>query len=129
MKKFIKGISLFIVIVFSLLLVEPLKVSALTKQTSFSNIKSLSNLEIEDLSFQNINFVDYSKVSTQAFGLTGLVKNNANNKVYYTATVYYYDINLNLLAKWSNNTTATAGMSYFNLMSNLSVLGSHILMR
>ena len=125
MKKFIKGISLFIVIAFSLLLVEPLKATALTKQTSFSNIKSFSNLEIEDLSFQNINFVDYSATSTQAFGLTGLVKNNADNKVYYTATVYYYDVNLNLVAKWSNNMTAPAGMSYFNLMSNLSILGSH----
>ena len=103
MKKIIRGIFLFVlVLVFSF----PLNINALTKQTLDVSIKNTQNLEIGDLTFTNISFKDYSSTSTKAFGLTGIVSNSSSNTISYTSTVYYYDLNHNLIAKGYNSNIA-----------------------
>ena len=119
MKKIIRGIFLFVlVLVFSF----PLNINALTKQTLDVSIKNTQNLEIGDLTFTNISFKDYSSTSTKAFGLTGIVSNSSSNTISYTSTVYYYDLNHNLIAKGYNSNMAISGNNNFNLMSNLNIL-------
>lgn len=119
MKKIIRGIFLFVlVLVFSF----PLNINALTKQTLDVSIKDTQNLEIGNLTFTNISFKDYSSTSTKAFGLTGIVSNSSSNTISYTSTVYYYDLNHNLIAKGYNSNMAISGNNNFNLMSNLNIL-------
>ena len=119
MKKIIRGILLFVlVLVFSF----PLNTHALTKQTLDVSIKNTQNLEIGDLTFTNISFKDYSSTSTKAFGLTGIVSNSSSDTISYTSTVYYYDLNHNLIAKGYNSNMAISGNNNFNLMSNLNIL-------
>lgn len=125
MKKNINKLSLFIVIVLSLIFAYSSNAYALTKETSYVNINNTQNLEVGDLSFSNILFKDYSSTSTKAFGLTGNIFNSFNDTISYTSTVYYYDSNYNLLAQSYNLETATEENSDFNQMSNLSILGSH----
>ncbi len=125
MKRIIDGISLFAVIVLSLVFIYPANTYALTKQTSFVNINNTQSLEVGNLSFTNILFKDYSFTSTQAFGLTGVVANNSNNTISYTSIAYYYDSNNNLIARGSNSGTAMPGTSNFNQISNLNVLNGH----
>ena len=119
MKKIIRGIFLFVlVLVFSF----PLNINALTKQTLDVSIKNTQNLEIGELTFTNISFKDYSSTSTKAFGLTGIVSNSSSNTISYTSTVYYYDLNHNLIAKGYNSNMAISGNNNFNQMSNLNIL-------
>ena len=125
MKRIIKGISLFAVIVLSLVFAYPSNTYALTEQTSYVNINNTQSLEVGSLSFTNILFKDYSATSTQAFGLTGVVANSSNNTISYTSIAYYYDSNYNLIAQGSNSGTAISGTSNFNQMSNLSILNGH----
>ena len=53
MKRIIKGISLFAVIVLSLVFAYPLNTHALTEQTSYVNINNTQSLEVGSLSFTN----------------------------------------------------------------------------
>lgn len=125
MKKIIKDIFLFAVIVISLVFAYPSNTYALTEQTSFVNINNTESLEVGSLSFTNILFRDYSSTSTKAFGLTGVVANSSKNTISYTSIAYYYDSNNNLIAQGSNSGTAISGTSNFNQMSNLSILNGH----
>lgn len=125
MKRTIKGISLFAVIVLSLVFAYPSNTYALTEQTSFVNINNTQSLEVGSLSFTNISFKDFSSISTQAFGLAGIVRNSSNNEINYTSTAYYYDSNYNLIAQGYNSATAISGSNSFSQMSNLSILNGH----
>lgn len=125
MKRIIKGISLFVVIVLSLVFVYPSNTHALTNQTPYININNTENLEIGNLSFTNISFKDFSSTSIQAFGLMGIVDNRSNNEINYTSTAYYYDSNYNLIAQGYNLATAISGSNSFSQMSNLSILNGH----
>lgn len=126
MKRIIKGLSLFILVVLSLTIIYPTNSNALSQQTSYININDTAKgLTIGNLSFSNITFRDYSSNSTQAFGLTGIVVNSSDEPIDYTSIVYYYDSKYNLIAQGYNSSTAIAGKSYFNQMSNLSILNGH----
>lgn len=125
MKRTIKGISLFVIFVFSLVFSHPLNTYALMEQTSYININSTQSLEVGSLSFSDILFKDFSSTSTQAFGLAGIVRNSSNNEIKYSSTVYYYDYNYNLIYQESNSTSAKSGTNSFNHMSNLSVLDGY----
>ena len=125
MKRIIRGISLFAVIVLSLVFAYPLNTYALAEQTSYININNTQSLEVGSLYFTDISFKDFSSSSTQAFGLAGIVRNSSNNEINYTSTAYYYDSNYNLIAQGSNSGTAISGTSNFNQMSNLSILNGH----
>ena len=125
MKRIIEGISLFAVIVLSLVFAYPSNTYALTEQTSFVNINNTQSLEVGSLSFTNISFKDFSSTSTRAFGLAGIVRNSSNNEIRYSYTVCYYDYNYNLIYQESNSTSARSGTNSFNRMSNLSVLDGY----
>lgn len=125
MKRSIKRIPLFVAIVLSLVFIYPLNIHALTKHTSYVNIKNTESLEIGSLSFTDISFKDYSSTSTQSFGLTGKVTNSSSNPVRYNSMTYYYDSNYNLIAQGLNMGTAITGTSIFNQMYNLSILKGH----
>lgn len=117
----------FLSIILFLLLITifPINTNALSKQTSYININNSGFLEIDDLVIYNITFKDYSTTSTNAFGLTGIIKNNSNSNINYSTTVYYYDKNYNLIAKSNNQSIAPVANSSFNLMSNLSIINGH----
>ena len=124
MKKFrFLSIILFIL----LITIFPINTNALSKQTLYININNTEYLEIDDLNIYDITFKDYSTTSTKAFGLTGLIKNNSDNNINYSATVYYYDKNYSLIAKSNNQGIAPIANSSFNLMSNLSILNGYSL--
>ena len=125
MKRTIKGISLFVIFVFSLVFAHPLNTYALMEQTSYININSTQSLEVGSLSFSDISFKDFSSTSTRAFGLAGIVRNSSNNEIRYSYTVCYYDYNYNLIYQESNSTSARSGTNSFNRMSNLSVLDGY----
>ena len=117
----------FLSIILFLLLITifPINTNALSKQTSYININNSGFLEIDDLDIYNITFKDYSTTSTNAFGLTGIIKNNSNSNINYSTTVYYYDKNYNLIAKSDKQSIAPVANSSFNLMSNLSIISGH----
>lgn len=125
MKKNIKEFFLFAVIIISLIFACPSSTYALSKQTSYISIDTVQNLEVENLSFSNISFKDYTSTSTQAFGLTGIINNSSKKIINYISTVYYYDSNYNLVTQESNSRNAVTGISDFNQMSNLSILGEY----
>lgn len=125
MKRIIKKVSFLIIIALSLVIAYPSNTYALTSQTTYTRINNTQSLEVENLSFSDISFRDYSSTSTQAFGLTGIVVNSSNNTINYSSTAYYYDSNYNLIAQGYNLGTAISGTNDFNQMSNLSILGEH----
>lgn len=121
-----KKLRFLSIIIFILLInILPMDTYALSKKTSYVNVNNKEYLEVDNLSVSNITFNDYSTTSTKAFGLTGLIKNNSNNNINYSTTVYYYDKNYNLIAKSNNQSIAPIANSSFNLMSNLSILNGH----
>lgn len=122
MKKNIKFITILLLI---LLIMHPLNAHALTKQTSYVNINDTQNLEVGSLSFSEISFKDYSSTSTQAFGLTSIIRNSSKNDINYTSTINYYDSSYNLVTQVNNSGNAITETSNFNQMSNLSILGNH----
>ena len=94
MKRIIKGLSLFILVVLSLTIIYPTNTNALSQQTSYININDTTkSLTVGNLSFSNITFKDYSSTSTLSFGLTGVVANSSGKTIDYTSTAYYYDSN------------------------------------
>ena len=117
----------FLSIIIFILLINflPMDTYALSKKTSYVNVNNKEYLEVDNLSVSNITFNDYSTTSTKTFGLTGLIKNNSDNNINYSATVYYYDKNYNLITKSNNQSIAPIANSSFNLMSNLSILNGH----
>lgn len=125
MKKIIKNVFLFTIIILSLVFAYPSNAYALTEQNSYIDINKVENLEVGDLTFTNISFRDYSSSSTMAFGLTGVVTNISNDAISYTSTIYYYDSSYNLVAQGYNLGTAISGVNNFNQMSNLSILNGH----
>ncbi len=126
MKRIIKGLTLFILVVLSLTIIHPTNANALLQQISFININdSNKSLTVGNLSFSNITFKDYSSNSTLSFGLTGTVVNSSNQTIDYTSTAYYYDANYNLIAQGYNSGTALNGTNDFNQMSNISILSGH----
>ena len=73
MKRIIKGLSLFILVVLPLTIIYPTPAAALSQQTSYIDINDTTkSLTIGNLSFSNITFKDYSSNSTLSFGLTGI---------------------------------------------------------
>lgn len=125
MESVIKKLSLFIIVVLSLMFFYPSDVFALNEKTPYTNINNNQNLEVGTLSFSNISFKDFSATSAQAFGLTGVVKNNSSNEINYISTVYYYNSNYELVAQANNSSTAVSGLNSFNQMSNLTMLNGH----
>ena len=125
MKRMIKRLSLFAVVGLSLLFAYTSNTYALTDQTSYVNINDTESLKVENLTFSNISFKDYSSTSTQTFGITGVIYNSSNSDINYTSTVYYYDSNYNLVAQGTSSGIAISGSSRFNQMSKLSILDRH----
>lgn len=125
MESVIKKLSLFIIVVLSLMFFYPSDVFALNEKTPYTSINNNQNLEVGTLSFSNISFKDFSATSAQAFGLTGVVKNNSSNEINYISTVYYYNSNYELVAQANNSSTAVSGLNSFNQMSNLTMLNGH----
>ena len=125
MESVIKKLSLFIIVVLSLMFFYPSDVFALNEKTPYTNINNNQDLEVGTLSFSNISFKDFSATSAQAFGLTGVVKNSSSNEINYISTVYYYNSNYELVAQANNSSTAVSGLNSFNQMSNLTMLNGH----
>ncbi len=125
MKKRFKKIFLFAIIILSIVCIYPIGVNAISGEISYTDISDVKNLDVRDLSFSNIRFEDYSNTSTMAFGLTGEVVNNFNSSITYSANVYFYDKDYNLIAEANSSNIAMAGSNDFNLMFNLDILGEY----
>ncbi len=126
MKIIVKELSLFIVIVLSLIFIYPQSVDALSQQTPYVSIHDhTQTLTVDQLSFSDITFKDYSSTSTQALGLSGVVVNHSDKTINYVSTVYYYDSDYHLIAQGYQSKNAIKGTSDFNQMSNLNILNGH----
>lgn len=125
MKRIIKKFALFVILSLSLVFAYPTNTHALTEQTPYASIYNTQNLKVGSLSFSSISFRDYSSTSVQAFGLTSVVTNSSKDTINYTSKVFYYDSNYNLIAQGYHTNTAISGISSFNQMSNLNILGEH----
>lgn len=125
MKKYVKTLFLLDVIILLFLFINPTNANALGLESNLISIDNAQNLEVGDLFFSNISFKDYSSISTQAFGLSGIVKNDSESNITYTFDVEYYDSNKNLISKKKMTNTAISGTSNFNQMYNLDALGSY----
>lgn len=121
MKRIIKGLFLFIVVVLTVAFVMPLNTNALTKQTQYVDIYNNEDLQIDNLYISNLNFKDYSSTSTQTFGLSDSIYNSSSSNINYSATIHYYDSNYNLIAQSSSNNYSYTGNNTLNLISNLSI--------
>jgi uncharacterized membrane protein YgcG len=122
MKKVVKELLFF---VFILLIISPLRVLALSNETSYIGIKETTSLSVGDLSFTNLSFKNYSDTSSLSFGVSGLLTNSSSNEINYTSLVYYYDNSYNLIASSNNSYKAIPDLTSFNQMSNLSKLGDY----
>ena len=118
MKRIIKGLFLFIVVVLTVAFVMPLNTNALTKQTQYVDIYNNEDLQIDNLYISNLNFKDYSFTSTQAFGLSSSIYNSSSSNINYSATIHYYDSNYHLIVQSSSNNYSYTGNNTLNLISN-----------
>ena len=125
MKRRFKKILLFAIVILSIVCIYPIEANAISGEISYTDISNIKNLDVRDLSFSNIRFEDYSNTSTMAFGLTGEVVNNSNSSITYSANVYFYDKDYNLIAEANSSNIAMAGSNDFNLMFNLDILGEY----
>ncbi len=111
-----------IFLIILLLIIFPISTKALNDQTIYVGINTPKNLTVNNLDFSNILFNNYSN---EEFGLKGEVKNNSNDSITYTATVYYYDKDFNLITKDSNKKEVSAGTGNFEFISNSSIMTNH----
>lgn len=123
MKRIIKGLFLFILIVLSLAIIYPTNAKALSQETPYININDTTkSLTVDNLSFSNITFKDYSSTSVQAFGISGVVINNLDQDLNYIFLVRYFDLNYNFIAQQQISSIINKGSNVFNIMSNLDIL-------
>ena len=118
MKRIKKILSLFFLIFLTFIFIFP-NAQALSNRTDAVSTNNHTNLTIGSLSFSNITFQNGS--SSSSFGLTADVINTSSNDIQYKATIYYYDINYNIMTMESFNNTASQGQSKFNSTSSFSV--------
>ena len=123
MKRIVKGVFLFILVILSLTIVYPTNANALSQQTPYININDdTKNLTLDNLLFSNIAFKDYSSSSVQAFGISGVVINNLDRDLNYTFLVRYFDFNYKFIAQQQVSSTINIGSNVFNILSNLDIL-------
>ncbi len=121
MRKSNKKKSLLIVIILSILFLNPINIYALTRETAYTSINDTTDLTIGDLYFSDIGF-NNSTNSYKTFGLTGLVTNSSENKIDYDTEIDYYDSNYNLLYSDSISNVADLGNSSYSQLSNYNNL-------
>ena len=124
MKRIIKELLIFTII--SILYVIPINGFAITKNTSSTNINYQDNLEVGSLDFKNITFNSFRIREYDTIGLSGLVTNNSNNDIDYTATIYLYDFSRNLIAEWDSTATAKSGSNSFSSMEDSDILNNYL---
>ena len=125
MKKRFKKIFLFAIVILSIVCIYPIGVKAISGEISYTDVSDVKNLDVRDLSFSNIRFEDYSNTSTMAFGLSGVVFNNSDDSITYSANVYFYDEDYNLITEEARSKMALTGSNEFDLMFNLDILGEY----
>ena len=125
MKKRFKKIFLFAIVILSIVCIYPIGVKAISGEISYTDVSDVKNLDVRDLSFSNIRFEDYSDTSTMAFGLSGVVFNNSDDSITYSANVYFYDEDYNLITEEARSKMALTGSNEFDLMFNLDILGEY----
>ncbi len=125
MKRRFKKILLFAIVILSIVCIYPIGVKAISGEISYTDINDVKNLDVRDLSFSNIRFEDYSDTSTMAFGLSGVVFNNSDDSITYSANVYFYDEGYNLITEEARSKMALTGSNEFDLMFNLDILGEY----
>ena len=118
MKRIKKILSLFFLVFLTFIFIFP-NAQALSNRTDAVSTNNHTSLTIGSLSFSNITFQNGS--SSSSFGLTADVINTSSNDIQYKATIYYYDINYNIMTMESFNNTASQGQSKFNSTSSFSV--------
>lgn len=125
MKGRFKKIFLFAIVILSIVCIYPIGVNAISGEISYTDVSDIKNLDVSDLSFSNIRFEDYSNTSTMAFGLSGVVFNNSDDSITYSANVYFYDEDYNLITEEARSKMALTGSNEFDLMFNLDILGEY----
>lgn len=112
---------LFFLIAF---LLFPINSFAARNETDYIWITDTANLKVGNLSISNLTFKDYSKESSQSFGVTGEIVNSGDD-IEYTSRIEYYDGNKSLLCSETINQIAKHGTGTFNHFSNMDLMKSY----
>ena len=126
MKIDFKKISLFIVTLFLLLFVSNSNVFAIWDSTLFTHTYEDTSLNVGNLYFDDIKYVDNSSTSTPNIGISGRVVNYSEDDYYYKMTLSLYDLNSNLIGSYSQYHLATGNnTSEFTHMADLKILSRY----
>ena len=97
-------------------------VGALSDAIKRHSVDYAANTSIGSLTFSNINFIDLSETTTQAFGLTGHITNSSDEAIKFTSVVTYYDSDSAIIAISTNTQRAPSGGSAYTQMSSVDDL-------
>ncbi len=112
--KQVKRMLLILILSF---LLFPLVIKALTKETDYISIDDEVDISLEEITIRDAHFENPSDL--QYFDVEIDKDDNPSNE--YELTIYYYDINYNLLGSSGkyNITSATDGVTFSEFFSNI----------
>lgn len=116
MHKFIKK-SIYSLLMFIALLFSPFLVKAYS--SGFKQINDILNFESDNISFNNVSFVNHVNDSTLDFGLKGQIYNHNSSEVTLNIDLFFYDQDYNEVASnyYSQDIPSNAWVDYNQMIS------------
>ena len=119
----IKKLFIILTIILIYTIFKPINIYAISKTTSYLAIDNVEDLSINDLVFQNINFNNCSDNTGEKICIKSDLINN-NKEINFGMIINLYDINNNIIERFSKEFTALTGVSEFlykNELKNISI--------
>lgn len=121
MKKIISKVIASLILAISIFIIFLPTTKAIT--TDFRTLDDTTTITVGKLTISNLSFIDNSNNSSLSFGITGTIYNPYTETVILSSTIYYYDVNQNLITATKNNQTLLPNQtSVYNNMSNLATI-------
>lgn len=111
---------LYSLVLFSFLLLIPIKVEAKEYTTNYYSVNEQNiSFDTGELNFNRVEFKDYGT----NFGLVGVASNYTNNQISYIAMAYFYNDNYELIgtSKINQSVSANNQILYNNIESSNSL--------
>lgn len=112
LKTFIYSLLMFIALLFSPFLVK-------AYSSGFTQINDILNFESDNISFNNVSFVNHVNDSTLDFGLKGKIYNDNSSEVTLNIDLFFYDQDYNEVASnyYSQDIPSNAWVDYNQMIS------------
>lgn len=109
--------SIYSLLMFIALLFSPFLVKAYS--SGFTQINDILNFESDNISFNNVSFVNHVNDSTLDFGLKGKIYNNNSSEVTLNIDLFFYDQDYNEIASnyYSQDIPSNAWVDYNQMIS------------